>query len=169
MTLAAGSIRIEPLESHHDRAAFACGKEVLDRYIRQQASQDVRRGVASVFVAVMVGEPSRILGFFTLSAASVIPTDLPREVAKRMPRHPIPAALIGRLAVDLNFARQGLGGVLLADAIQKAAVAAETVAMSAVVVDPLDDDARAFYTAFGFRSLEGPQPRMFLSMPRPNS
>lgn len=166
MRFADASIRIEPLGEIHDRAAFSCGKEPLDRYLRQQATQDIRRGVASVFVAVAPERPERILGFFTLSAASIVPSDLPAETAKRLPRHPIPAALIGRLAVDRSVARRGLGGILLADAIEKARTAAATVAMAAVAVDPIDDEARSFYTAFGFRSLEGPQHRMFLALPR---
>jgi predicted N-acetyltransferase YhbS len=162
----AGSIRIEPLAEFHDRLAFSCGKEPLDRYLRQQATQDIRRGIASVFEAVAVDEPRRVLGFFTLSAASVEPAVLPSEAARRLPRHAIPAALIGRLAVDTYASGKGLGAILLADAIRKAATAAETVAMSVIVVDPIDGDARSFYAAFGFRSLEGPQTRMFLALPR---
>lgn len=107
MTFAAGSIRIEPLGSIHDKVGFACGKQPLDRYIRTQAAQDVRRGIASVFVAAVPDRPDRILGSFTLSAAAVIPSDLPSEVAKRLPRHAIPAALIGRLAVDESVAGRG--------------------------------------------------------------
>lgn len=166
MRFADASIRIEPLGGVHDRAAFSCGKEPLDRYLRQQATQDIRRGVASVFVAVAPERPEHILGFFTLSAASIVPSDLPPETAKRLPRHPIPAALIGRLAVDRSVMGRGLGGILLADAIDKAATAAATVAMAAVAIDPIDDEARSFYAAFGFRSLEGPQRRMFLALSR---
>jgi GNAT superfamily N-acetyltransferase len=164
--IAAGSIRIEPLAPSHDRAAFACGNAALDTYLHRQATQDFRRGVASIFVAVTPEERQRVLGFFTLSAAAIVPADLPAEIAKRLPRHPVPAALIGRLAVDRSIAGRGLGGILLADAIQKAAVAAETVAMAAIVVDPIDDAARSFYAAFGFGSLQGPQRRMFLALPR---
>ncbi len=166
MRLSDSSVRIEPLSSGHDRAAFSCGNESLDRYLRTQASQDTRRGVARVFVAVMPEEPKRIAGFFTLSAAWVVASDLPPEVGKRLPRHPIPAALVGRLAVDAGFARRGLGSILLADAVKKTIAAAETVAMTVVIVDPIDDAARAFYGALGFRSLQGPQQRMFLTLPR---
>ena len=126
----------------------------------------MRRGVASLFVAVAPDHPARILGYFTLSAASVDASDLPPDTAKRLPRYPIPAALLGRLAVDQSFARRGLGGILLADAMKKAMEAAATVAMTVVVVDPIDDAAQAFYAAFGFRSLEGPQRRMFLMLSR---
>jgi ribosomal protein S18 acetylase RimI-like enzyme len=164
--LADGSIRIEPLGPAHDRAAFDCGNDSLNRYIREQATQDTRRGVARIFVAVMPEEPKRIAGFVTLSAASLVASDLPAELAKRLPRHPIPAALVGRLAVDNSFRRRGLGSILLADAVKKAMAAAESVAMTVIVVDPINDAARAFYAAFGFRSLQGPQPRMFLTLPR---
>ena len=169
MKLADNSFRIEPLGPDHDRSSFTCGNDSLDRYIREQATQDIRRGIASVFVAVAHDQLLHIAGFFTLSAESVAPSNLPPEMAKRLPRHPIPAALVGRLAVDRNFARRGLGSVLLADAVQKATVAAELVAMTVVVVDPIDDSAQTFYSAFGFRSLQGPQRRMFLALSRPRA
>jgi ribosomal protein S18 acetylase RimI-like enzyme len=163
--LADGSVRIEPLGPGHDRTAFSCGNAVLDRYIREQATQDTRRNVARVFVAVTPDRPERIAGFFTLSATSVAASDLAPELAKRLPRYPIPAALIGRLAVDISFARRGLGSILVADAIGKAIAATENLAITVVVVDPIDDAARAFYAAFGFRGLEGEQRRMFSTLP----
>ena len=113
-----------------------------------------------MFVAVSIDGPQRILGYFTLSAATVVPAD-----EKRLPRHAIPAALVGRLAVEASVARRGLGGLLLADAVKKAAVAAETVAMAVMVVDPIDERAEAFYAAFGFECLNGPRRRMFLALP----
>jgi GNAT superfamily N-acetyltransferase len=122
--------------------------------------------VSRVYVAVTLDQPTRLLGYFTLSPTSVMAADLPPNVAKRLPRHPIPAALVGRLAVDRAFARRGLGSVLLADAVKKAAHAARMVAMTVVVVDPIDEAARAFYLALGFLDLEAPQRRMFLSLPR---
>ncbi len=164
MSFAAASILIEPLGSHHDRSVFTCGNEALDKYIREQAGQDIRRATARVFVAVMAESPDRVLGFFTLSAATVIPTDLPAALEKRMPKHAVPAALIGRLAVDKSAQGKGLGGVLIADAVKKTRLAAETVAMAVIVVDPIDDAAQAFYSAFGFQSLQGPQRRMFMAL-----
>ena len=166
MRLADNSVHIEPLSPIHGRTAFDCGNENLDRYIREQATQNLRRGISRPFVAVPLEEPKRIAGFFTLSATLVVASELPPEMAKRLPRHPIPAALLGRLAVDRTFARRGLGGILLSDAIKKAITAAETVAMTVVIVDPIDDTARTFYAAFGFRDLQGPQLRMFLVLPR---
>lgn len=164
MSFDAASIRIEPLAPHHHRAAFTCGHEALDRYLRTQAGQDVRRATARVFVAVPADQPDRVLGYFTLSAALVVPTDLPAAVERKLPRHAIPAGLIGRLAVDRSAQGRGLGGVLIADAVKKTRLAAETVAMAVIVVDPIDDRARAFYTAFGFQGLNGPQRRMFIAI-----
>lgn len=165
MSWAAGSLRIVALGPDHDRQAFDCGVVSLNRYLREQSAQDMRRATARVFVAVPVDQESRILGFFTLSAATIETRDLPPPLARRLPRYPVPAALVGRLAVDLSVAGQGLGSLLLADAVGKARLAAETVAMMAMVVDPIDDAARQFYAAFGFQSLLGPEPRMFLTLP----
>src|SRR6185437_7692098 len=99
------------------------------------------------FVAVEEARPERICGFFTLSAASIFPAELPETVARRLPRLPVPAALLGRLAVDQRFQRRGFGSILLADAVKRTASAAETVAMTVIVVDPIDEGARAFYAA----------------------
>ena len=157
-----GSVRIEPLARQHARHHFNCGEQSLDRYIREQASQDVRRGLARVFVAALPAEPDGILGFFTLSATSIIGSELPSALARRLPRYPIPAALIGRLAVDQTCAGRGLGRALLADAVTKIAKASETLAIVVVVVDPIDDAAQAFYAAFGFERIEERARRMFL-------
>lgn len=159
-----GSVLIEPLAAHHDRSAFSCGNELLDRYLREQAGQDTRRGTTRVFIATLADQPQNILGFYTLSAASIVATELPPTLARKLPRHPVPAALIGRLAVDRSVSGRGLGGILIADAIQRTMLAAQSVAMAVVVVDPIDETARGFYAAFGFQSLQGTERRMFLSL-----
>lgn len=164
MKFSAASVRIEPLGTQHDRASFECTNETLERYLKERATQDIRRGLARLFVATPVDNPTRVLGFFTLSATAIVAADLPPEVAKRLPRYPIPAALIGRLAVDRRNAGRGLGGVLLMDAIEKAKIAARTIAITVIVVDPIDDTAQSFYAAFGFRGLQAPQRRMFLTL-----
>jgi len=164
VNFAAGSIVIEPLAAHHDREPFRCGHDGLDRYLREQASRDVRRGIARVFVAVAAADRGTILGFHALSAASITASQLPPEFARRLPRHPVPAALLGRLAVDQTVARRGLGGILLADAIKRTLSASAALGIAVIVVDPIDDGARSFYAAHGFRSLEGPERRMFLTL-----
>jgi hypothetical protein len=99
--------RVEPL-GDHGRTAFSCGVEPLDRYLKQQASQKHRRHVAKCFVAIQTAEET-LGGFFTLSAPSILFSDLPAGFAKRLPRYPqVPAALLGRLAVDRGHQARGL-------------------------------------------------------------
>lgn len=151
---------IEALARHHDRGRFDCGSDALDRYIRQQASQDARRKVARVFVALPAGR-AEVAGFYTLSAGSLERATLPPEEATRLPRYPVPVALIGRLAVDRGWAGQGLGSALLADAFRRVIGASDALAVYAVVVDAKDEPARAFYEHFGFARLPDSRWRLF--------
>ncbi len=109
---------IQPLGAHHDRLSFACGEPSLDNYIRRQATQDIRRHIARVFVATDA-DPAAILGFYTLSATVVEARTLPPDLARRLPKYPLPAALIGRLAVDNRYQGQDLGQYLLMDALTR--------------------------------------------------
>lgn len=140
---------IEPLGPRHDRASFSCGEPALDSYIRRQASQDARRRVAQVFVAA--GQASGgIAGFCALSAASFEKDELPANLAKRLPHYPVPAVVIGRLAVDLGHRGRRLGEFLLLDAVRRVARASNAIAVYAIVVDARNDRARAFYERYGF-------------------
>ena len=154
---------IEPLGPHHDRASFSCGDPALDIYIRKQASQDARRRVAQVFVAV-ANKPEEIAGYYTLSAASFEKHDLPLELAKRLPHYPVPAAVIGRLAVDLHRQGQGLGEFLLLDAILRVVRASDTIGVYAVIVDAKNDRTAAFYKRYGFAAFPSTPGRLFLPL-----
>ena len=151
---------IEALAGHHARSRFDGGSEPLDRYIRRQASQDARRRVARVFVAVPSGS-AEVAGFYTLGAGSIERATLPPETARRLPHYPVPVALIGRLAVDRRWAGQGLGSALLADAAQRVVRASEALAVYALVVDAKDERARRFYESFGFIRLPQSESRLF--------
>ena len=152
--------RIENLGGGHDRAAFACGVEALDRYLKTQAGQDIRRRVANCFVAVP-SDGKTIAGFYTLAAASIPLAELPPEQARKLPRYPIlPAALIGRLAVDSRHAGRSLGSALLFDAMERAAKAAP--AIFAILVDAKDEDAARFYRRFGFQTFASRPLTLFL-------
>ncbi|MEO7717322.1 MAG: GNAT family N-acetyltransferase [Capsulimonas sp.] len=132
----------------HNRARFSCGVEPLDRYFREQVTQDIRRRATACFVAVDETD-GRVAGYYTLAAGAVALTDLPEQLAKRLPRYPsVPVARLGRLAVDEAFRGQGLGGALLWDAAMRAA-RAELMAF-ALVVDAKDNQAEAFYLHHGF-------------------
>jgi GNAT superfamily N-acetyltransferase len=156
-----GGFIIEPLGAH-DRSSFSCGSPSLDRYLREQASQDIKRLMANCFVAVETAT-NAIAGYYTLSATNVPANELPPEVLKRLPRYPIlPAALVGRLAVDQNFHRKGLGSVLLADAALR--VLKGDMKAFAVVVDAKDENAVTFYCLQGFRPFASRPMSLFLPL-----
>ncbi len=155
---------IQPLGPHHDRAAFSSGVGPLDRYLHQQASQDLARHAAAVFVLT---EPpsSTVLGYYTLSATSILLAELPQAMAKRLPKYPqVPATLLGRLAVEQNARGQGYGELLLMDALQRSLSASRTVASVAVVVDAKDEAALRFYERYEFTRLPDSPRRLFLPM-----
>ena len=152
------AVQIEPLNPEQERAAFSCGQPALDRYLSQQAGQDLRNRVAAVFVLRRADDPA-ILGYYTLSASVIDPGELPAAVRKRLPKYPaLPAVLLGRLAVALREQGRGWGKVLLLDALQRSLRYHEQIAAMAVVVHAKDDAAKAFYERFGFvEFLEHPQ------------
>lgn len=144
-------MKIEALASHHDRDGFACGVDRLDRYLRTQASQDVRRKANGVFILVEPDKPNVVLGYNTLCATGVAQGHVPAAARKHIPRYPlVSATLVGRLAV--SEARQGerLGAMLLADAVRRAYASAATVGSSMLVVDAISERAAAFYEGNGF-------------------
>ena len=152
---------VVPLDAAHDRAGFQCGSDPLDRYLREQATQDVRRRVAACFVALAEGP--RIAGYYTLASASLMLADLPANLAGRLPRYPtVPAVRMGRLAVDLVFRGQGLGGALLADALDRS-VRSE-IAAYALMVDAKDEPAAAFYRHHGLIALPDSPLTLFLPL-----
>ena len=154
---------IEPLGKQHDRTAFSCGLPELDRYLARQAGQDVRRRIARVFVCT-VGNSHVVLGFYTLSALSIELASLPKELSQKLPRHPVPCAPVGRMAVDRQAHGWGVGRMLLADAVKRVVSAGETVAMHALIVDAANDDAKRFYERFGFAPLTDDPMRLFLPL-----
>lgn len=154
---------IEPLGKRHNRATFSCGLPELDRYLARQAGQDVRRRIARVFVCT-AGETDAVLGFYTLSALSIDLASLPERLSRKLPRHPVPCALIGRLAVDRPVHGRGLGRMLLADAVKRTVAAGETVAMHALIVEVANNDAKRFYERFGFVPLTDRPMRLFLPL-----
>jgi GNAT superfamily N-acetyltransferase len=146
----------------HDRNAFSSGVVELDRYLQQQARQDMRARVAAIYIQRMVNSPA-ILGYYTISNLAIEARDLPPELVRRLPRYPIlPATLIGRLAVDQRHRGKGLGGLLLFDALKRGLHAG--IASMAMVVDAKDANAQRFYEHYGFRQLTSNENRLFLPM-----
>jgi predicted GNAT family N-acyltransferase len=157
-------ITVEPLGRQHDRTAFHCGADALDRYLKQQARQDADKRVAAPFVAVNPPN-TRVLGYYTLSASVVTLTDLPDELTRKLPRYPqLPVTLLGRLAVDQSARVQRLGEHLLLDALHRSLTHADEIAAMAVVVDAKDENAAAFYRHYGFIPLQAQPKRLFVPM-----
>lgn len=145
-----------------DRATFSSGVAVLDRYLKEQASQDIRNRVAAVFV---LADEDRVIGYYTLSATAVNPTLLPAELRKRLPRYEqLPAILLRRLAVDERHRGRGLGGFLLIDALRRAFRLHQELGAVAVIVDAKDDSARAFYEHYHFLRLLDDPYHLYLAM-----
>ncbi len=157
------SLVIEPLGAHHDRAAFSCGEPALDAYLQRQAAQDIRRRVAQVFVALS-DAPGKILGYYSLSAASFAKDELPPALAKRLPHYPVPAAILGRLAVDRGQQGRGLGETLMLDAIRRVVRASAAIAVYAIIVDAKNEGVRVFYEQYGFRAFVSEPHRLFLPL-----
>jgi ribosomal protein S18 acetylase RimI-like enzyme len=155
------SVVIEPLAKSHDRAGFSCGQPALDDWFRTRANQDDKRDVARVFVAV--DSEFGVVGFHSVSAFSLSLTDVPEDLARKLPRYGvIPAALIGRLARDRRVRGRRVGELLLADAIRRILAASRSMAVFAIVVDAKDEHAVTFYKAFGFRPFPLRPQRLFL-------
>lgn len=153
--------RVEPLTPGHDREAFCCGNSALDSYFHQQAGQDQKRKLAAVFILTADGRS--VDGFYTLSAQSILAPELPPEVAKKLPRFPVPVTLIGRIAVAQSLQGQGWGESLLLHALERALLTSRQVASWAVVVDA-KAGAREFYIKKSFVPFQANPDRLFLPM-----
>lgn len=151
--------RIGALTSAHDRKSFSSGVELLDRYLRDLATQDIKRRVSNCFVAL--DDADVIAGYYTFAAASFPLSELTADIMKRLPRYALlPAGLIGRLAVDRRFQGRRLGGAFIMDAAARAARAEP--AIFALIVDAKDEEAVAFYQHYGFLRFASKPMSLFL-------
>lgn len=139
----------------HDRASFDCGEPALNDYLRKTARQHLQKGIANTYVLVDRAEPGRILGFFTLSFLEVDISEMPAGHGKNLPRGPLPAAKLGRLAIALSCQKNNYGRLLLVDAMRRVADAIRKVAgVVGLFVDAKNPRVAAFYQKFGFIPLE---------------
>jgi GNAT superfamily N-acetyltransferase len=156
---------IQSLSRSHDREAFDCGVSDLNNFLRSTARQHQEKGVSRTFVLVDSDSttPTRIIGYFTLSVCEGFAAALPAKLAKRLPQS-IPAALLGRLAVDQAFQGHGYGRALLFEAIRRVAAISSQIGVAGLFVDAKDDIAAAFYRKFGFVPLPSNPHRLFLPL-----
>ena len=154
---------IERLADHHERGAFTCGKAPLDTFIHTRAGQYARRDIGQTYVAMHSGERV-VIGYYTLAASSVEFAHLPTALSKKLPKHPVPMILLGRLAVDRSAHGKGLGGQLIMDASNRVMKIADELGVFGIHAHAIDDEAKEFYAKFGFVPMLDQGRHLFLPM-----
>ncbi|MGE3979384.1 MAG: GNAT family N-acetyltransferase [Nitrospira sp.] len=139
--------RIEKLRREHTVDAFDCGREELNRFLRQHALQNQQSGGAQTYVGVV---DQIVIGYYALAVGSVEQEATPERVKKGLAKHAIPIMLLARLAVDRHWQQQGVGAALLKDATLRTLQAAEIAGIRALVVHAKDEAAKSFYQRFDF-------------------
>jgi GNAT superfamily N-acetyltransferase len=156
-------IRIEPFDAaRHRRIGFDCGKPALDEFLHTLVSQYEKRRLGKTFVAVHTGGAGQVVGYYTLAASAASFDNMPPEIARKLPRHPVPMILVARLAVDRRAQGEGLGKALLHDALQRALDISKSLGVFAVEVFAIDEQAAGFYAKFGFTLLLDDPRHMYL-------
>jgi GNAT superfamily N-acetyltransferase len=153
-----------PIDKQYQRDAFDCGYAILNDYLKKYARQNHNKGIAKTFVAIPASGSLKIHGYYTVSASVIEYESLPESYQRGMPAYPIPAMLIGRLAVDNSIKGQGLGSELLADALYRAVRAAQEIGIFAVRVDAIDFQAKDFYLKYEFIPFQDNELSLFLPM-----
>lgn len=143
---------IRRLDRTHARASFDCGQPLLNDWLKNLAGQFDRRNLSRTFVATCPDD-AIVCGYYAISTHRVVYDDLAAQAAKGLPRLDVPVVLLGRLAVDRTLQGQGLGSLLLVDALRRSLQISEQVGIWGVEVDAIDESAKSFYLKFGFRSL----------------
>ena len=137
--------------ARHDASQFESGNESLDRWLVRYGGQSERRDAARTFVLT---DAALVIGYYALLAGELDHGQATEQTRKGMSRHyPIPVAILARLAVDHRHRNRGVGATLLHDALRRATLASEQLAIRAVVVHATDESAPQFYEHFGFRAL----------------
>jgi hypothetical protein len=156
---------VEELDAkRHDRADFDCGEEPLNRYLKTLAAQHRIKGIATTFVLLDSERPSLILGYYSLSAASLVFERLAAADRKGLPAYPVPAVRIGRLATSISIRGQRLGELLLQNAIKRTLQARNLLGVHAVVVEAKSVTAEGFYRKYGFRLCDSKNSQLYLAL-----
>lgn len=152
--------RIELLTVDHDIASFDCGDDAKNRFLQRFALQNTKGGLGRTYVAVNSEDPLRLLGFYTILSSSLKFDNPPSH----LPRYPLPAILIGKLAVDLAEQGKGLGRGLLFDALERATRVANEIGIFLVEIQAVDEKAKAMYEKFGFIPTESEPMKLFMNL-----
>ena len=139
----------EPLRKRHDRASFDCGEKALNDFLQRHAHQSHELGGAKTFLAIDADDGKTICGFYSLSPASLAYARTPELVRRGLARHEVPGFRLARLAVDLRFQGQGLGGQLLLAAGRRCLQAAAEVGGVILVIDAKNERVAKWYASYG--------------------
>lgn len=153
---------IQPLAAEHVRTEFDCGQPKLNEFLRTLAGQYERKGVGKTYVLVLKDEKV-VVGYYTLAASHLDLGRLPAKLAKKLPKHPVPVVLLGRLAIDQRFQGKGHGSDLLIDASLRCLKVAQEIGVFALATVAIDEQAMGFYSRFGFESSDDQPLTMFIS------
>lgn len=155
--------RIELLNKSHNRTEFDCGDDALNQYLQRTARQHNQKGISRTFVLIDSSQPQAIIGYFTLSICEVRSVKLPSNLAKKYPQT-VPGVKLARLAVAQLHQRQGIGEILMIEAMTKAVNIADNAGVIGLFVDAKDERAKSYYARYGFISLEDNLLQMFLPL-----
>jgi GNAT superfamily N-acetyltransferase len=155
-------MQVQALTGDHDRQGFDCGRQQLNDWLQQVARQHQDKGLSKTFVAVREEAPARICGYYALTLAELENRHLPEAWRKKLPRR-IPGVRLGRLAVDRQYQGDGLGELLLVDALTRAQRIYAEAGGIGLFVDALDEQAAGYYLNFGFEASPDNPLLLFLS------
>lgn len=140
-----------PIEKDDEVAAFDCGKPPLNLFLKQQALKNEGKASRTYVVTALTGEDAgNVVAYYTLAAGAVSHDNAPGWAKRNMP-DPLPAVVLGRLAIDNKHQGKGIGTHLLREAMQRSLEFSQNVGVRVLIVHAIDDEAISFYVPFGFR------------------
>lgn len=154
----------KPIDNSVNRDNFDCGVPELNDYLKKYAKQNHQKGIAKTFVAIPEDGKPNVAGYYSVSMSEIQRESMPKSYGKGLPRYPVPAMRMGKLAVDSSMQGRKLGEALLMECLRRAIRLSQDVGIFAVVVDALNQEAKAFYSRYGFIALQSNSLSLFIPL-----